>query len=329
MINVTTPEDDAFARAMSTVFDAVPGVSIEPEPIAIAKFKTSCDDVLNGVNEGRIQILLEGNRRYVFLSEDQVIALAQTRERSPSLGDVVRGVVPPHRPMDLSRVHLGRRSSADPFSLPESRTGPDLSLVGRRDSSRQRSPANERCFLRVCLKLQTDGGRQCRREADDLHLDSPERKFKAASPASKRATTNSEVLPVTRNAAAFVALPASSPQAIRILSRRVAASLSLSWSRGASGQGDSECRPAAGVVVGADGSAMSVDDSLCDRKAHPEAMRLGCHEWSEQRGDDFRTQARSSVADRDFHARGRGGASYRDVPPLGGHRRQCVDGVPQ
>ena len=119
MINVTTLEDDAFARAMSTVFDAVPGVSIEPEPIAIAKFKTSCDDVLNGVNEGRIQVLLEGNRRYVFLSEDRVIALAQTRERSPSLGDVVRGVVPPHRPMDLSRVHLGRRSSADPFSLPE------------------------------------------------------------------------------------------------------------------------------------------------------------------------------------------------------------------
>jgi hypothetical protein len=119
MINVTTPEDDAFARAMSTVFDAVPGVSIEPEPIAIAKFKTSCDDVLNGVNEGRIQVLLEGNRRYVFLSEDQVIALAQTRERSPSLGDVVRGVVPPRRPLDLSRVHFGRRSSADPFSLPE------------------------------------------------------------------------------------------------------------------------------------------------------------------------------------------------------------------
>ena len=119
MINVTTPEDDAFARAMSTVFDAVPGVSIEPEPIAIAKFKTSCDDVLNGVNEGRIQILLEGNRRYVFLSEDQVIALAQIRKGSLSLGDIVRSVVPPRRPLDLSKVHLGRSSSSDPFSLPK------------------------------------------------------------------------------------------------------------------------------------------------------------------------------------------------------------------
>ena len=116
--NVATPEDD-FARAMSTVFDAVPGVSIEPEPTAISKFKASCDDVLNGVNEGRLQVLIEGKRRYVLLSEDQVIALAQIRERSPSLGDVVRGVVPPRRPLDLSKVHLGRRSSADPFSLPE------------------------------------------------------------------------------------------------------------------------------------------------------------------------------------------------------------------
>jgi len=119
MINVTTPEDDAFAHAMSTVFDAVPGVSIEPEPTAIAKFKASCDDVLNGVNEGRIQILLESKRRYVLLSEDQVIALAQIKERSPSLGDVVRGVIPPRTPLDLSKVHLGRRSSGDPFSLPE------------------------------------------------------------------------------------------------------------------------------------------------------------------------------------------------------------------
>ena len=120
MINVTTPEDDAFARAMSTVFDAVPGVSIEPEPTAVSKLKASCDDVLNGVNEGRIQILLEGKRRYVLLSEDHVIALAQIRERFPSLGDIVRGVVPPRRPLDLSKVvHLGRPSSADPFSLPK------------------------------------------------------------------------------------------------------------------------------------------------------------------------------------------------------------------
>ena len=117
--NVATPEDDAFVRAMSTVFDAVPGVSIEPEPTAVSKFKASCDDVLKGVNEGRIQILHEGNRRYVFLSEDQVIALAQIRERSPSLGDIVRGVIPPRRPLDMSKVHLGRRSSSDPFSLPE------------------------------------------------------------------------------------------------------------------------------------------------------------------------------------------------------------------
>ena len=119
MINVTTPEDDAFARAMSTVFDAVPGVSIESEPTAIAKFKISCDDVLNGVNEGRLQVLIEGKRRYVLLSEDQVIALAQIRKRSPSLGDIVRGVVPPRKPLDMSKVHLGRRSSSDPFSLPK------------------------------------------------------------------------------------------------------------------------------------------------------------------------------------------------------------------
>ena len=104
---------------MSTVFDAVPGVSIELEPTAIAKFNISCDDVLNGVNEGRIQILLEGKRRYVLLSEDQVIALAQIRKGSLSLGDIVRSVVPPRRPLDLSKVHLGRRSSSDPFALPE------------------------------------------------------------------------------------------------------------------------------------------------------------------------------------------------------------------
>ena len=119
MINVATSEDYAFARAISTVFDAVPGVSIEPEPTAIAKFKTSCDDVLNGVNEGRLQVLIEGKRRYVLLSEDQVIALAQIRKGSLSLGDIARSVVPPRRPLDLSKVHLGRRSSADPFSLPE------------------------------------------------------------------------------------------------------------------------------------------------------------------------------------------------------------------
>ena len=76
---------------MSTVFDAVPGVSIKPEPTAIAKFKTSCDDVLNGVNQGRIQILLEGNRRHVLLSEDQVIALAHMRKGSLSLVDIVSG----------------------------------------------------------------------------------------------------------------------------------------------------------------------------------------------------------------------------------------------
>jgi len=75
----------------------------------MAKFKTSCDDALNGVNEGRIQILLEGKRRYVLLSEDQVISLARIRERSPSLGDTVRGVVPPRRPLDMSKVHLGIR----------------------------------------------------------------------------------------------------------------------------------------------------------------------------------------------------------------------------
>jgi len=80
MINVATSEDYAFARAISTVFDAVPGVSIEPEPTAIAKFKTSCDDVLNGVNEGRIQVLLGGGRSDDSLLDRLPAAVSRQRD---------------------------------------------------------------------------------------------------------------------------------------------------------------------------------------------------------------------------------------------------------
>jgi len=101
--NVATPEDE-FAHAMSTLFNALPSTSTEPEPTAFANFKICCDDVLNGADQGKIQVLLEGKRRYVLLSEDQVIALARIRQASQSLGGVLKGVIPPRRPLDMSKV---------------------------------------------------------------------------------------------------------------------------------------------------------------------------------------------------------------------------------
>ena len=74
---------------------------------------------------------------------------------------------------------------------------------------------------------------------------------------------------------------------------------------------------------------MRVDDPLCDRQADPEAVRLGRHEGSEQRVHDFRRQAGSRVADRDFDGGGRDRASIVIRRLAGGVVGQRVHGVPQ
>ena len=81
------------------------------------------------------------------------------------------------------------------------------------------------------------------------------------------------------------------------------------------GQGDGERRSTVGIFAGNDGAGMSLDDSLCDREAYAEAMRLRRNERRKQRVDDIRRQARpvsrTEISTPACPDRG----SYRDATP--------------
>ncbi|MCH7344334.1 type II toxin-antitoxin system Phd/YefM family antitoxin [Pelomonas sp. CA6] len=115
--NFLNPGSDLFFRAAASLVDAISGVTLDAKPTPISKFKASYGEVLDNVNHGRVQVIQQGRRRYVLLSEDQVIALAQQNKKTRSLGDIIRSVEQPPRPLDSGSSYL-KRPKASQFKLP-------------------------------------------------------------------------------------------------------------------------------------------------------------------------------------------------------------------
>jgi len=111
---------DSFARIVHGWLARVSGLTMDSDPTPISKFKASYGAVLDDVNRGRVQVITQGGKRYLLMSEDQVIAIASTSQSPRSLGEAARGLVSPDRPLDPKNLHVKAPKSRQ-FSLPGDR----------------------------------------------------------------------------------------------------------------------------------------------------------------------------------------------------------------
>ena len=117
LTNLLSQGTDVFARAATSLVDVLHGFTIDLKPTTISRFKASYGEVLQNANQGRIQVIAQGKKRYLLLSEEQVIALAQQSKKPRMLGELVRSIKAPVHPLGQSSLHL-KRSKTQQVKLP-------------------------------------------------------------------------------------------------------------------------------------------------------------------------------------------------------------------
>lgn len=112
---------DLFLSAASTLSDAFKGV-VAMVPTPISMFKAQYPTFLKKANEGEAQVIMQGSKRYLLLSEEQVIALAERGKKPRSLGEIVRGVETPSAPLNVQSIH-SKPARVAQFKLPDGHVG--------------------------------------------------------------------------------------------------------------------------------------------------------------------------------------------------------------
>ena len=109
----------AFLHAINSLAQRL-GAVLAPKPTPISIFKARYSGILKEADHGTVQMISQGSKRYVLLTESQLVAImdAGVGSKSRSLADTLASLTPPKERLDSSLVTLAG-SAHDPFSLPD------------------------------------------------------------------------------------------------------------------------------------------------------------------------------------------------------------------
>ena len=109
----------AFLHAINTLVQRL-GAVRAPKPTPISIFKAKYSGILKEADHGTVQMISQGSKRYVLLTESQLVEImdAGVGSKSRSLADTLASLTPPKERLDASLVMLAG-STHDPVSLPD------------------------------------------------------------------------------------------------------------------------------------------------------------------------------------------------------------------
>lgn len=124
----------AFAHAVSSLAQRL-GTALAPKPTPIATFKERSGDILKEADSGTVQVITQGSKRYVLLSEVQLLAIMEGPESTAgskgvegskaaahskvrSLAHTLESLTPPQARLDAGLVMVAG-PTCDLFLLPE------------------------------------------------------------------------------------------------------------------------------------------------------------------------------------------------------------------
>jgi len=109
---------DLFLTAATSLVDAIDGFRLNRKATKISDFKAKYSTVLNEANGGTVQLISQGGKRYLLLSEEQVIALAEQSKQTHTMADVIEAIDPPSSELAMGSLYL-KRAERQPFELPD------------------------------------------------------------------------------------------------------------------------------------------------------------------------------------------------------------------
>ena len=86
-------EADPLLQAIATIARSFGGVhsgGVASTPVT--RFRASYAQVLHEVDQGQPQVVVQGSRRFVVFSEEQVVAFAGQHGKDQTVGDLLRGL---------------------------------------------------------------------------------------------------------------------------------------------------------------------------------------------------------------------------------------------
>lgn len=109
----------AFIHALNRLAQRL-GAALAPKPTPISIFKARYSGFLKDAENGTVQVISHGNKRYVLLTESQVVKIidAGIGIKTRSVADTLASLTPPRQRLDSSFVVLAG-SAHDPFTLPD------------------------------------------------------------------------------------------------------------------------------------------------------------------------------------------------------------------
>ncbi|WP_305806977.1 hypothetical protein, partial [Stenotrophomonas sp. YIM B06876] len=113
------PKGGAFFLAVNSLAQRL-GTVLAPKSTPISIFKASYAGILKDADDGAVQVISQGKKKYVLLTEDQLVEImdAGVGSKTRSLADTLASLTPPKERLDASLV-MQAGSAHDPFSLPE------------------------------------------------------------------------------------------------------------------------------------------------------------------------------------------------------------------
>jgi hypothetical protein len=85
-------------------------------PVAISHFRSNYVTVLTQVDEEGFALISRAGKRYVVISEEQVVRLANMHRSNVSVADVLRSLPAPTQPVQLTAAQMA--AGADGIVLP-------------------------------------------------------------------------------------------------------------------------------------------------------------------------------------------------------------------
>lgn len=109
----------AFLHAINSLVHRL-GAVLAPKPTPISIFKAKYSGILKEADHGTVQMISQGSKRYVLLTESQLVEImdAGVGSKTRSLAETLASLTPPKGRLDASLVMLSG-TGHDPFSLPD------------------------------------------------------------------------------------------------------------------------------------------------------------------------------------------------------------------
>jgi hypothetical protein len=109
----------AFVDAVNRLVQRI-GAALAPTPTPISIFKARYSGILKEADHGTVQLISQGSKRYVRLTETQLVEImgSGNGNTSRSLADTLGSLTPPKERLDPALV-MQAGSAHDPFTLPD------------------------------------------------------------------------------------------------------------------------------------------------------------------------------------------------------------------